>query len=500
MRRRHRHRRRHHRRAQPGRRSPTAGAVGRVATASSPSTSRSPGWVEHDAGRDLGRRRRPRCSTCSAQLGRAGRRHRHHQPARDGRGLGPPHRRSRCTGRSCGRTGAPPAAATSCATAGHLALVRGAHRPRARPVLLGHEDRVAAAPRAACAAGDRPGARHHRRLAALEPHRRRGPRHRPVQRQPHDAVRHRRAGAGATSCATCSACPLDALPEVRPSSGRFGVTVGPLRRPGRHPRLRHRRRPAGRAVRPGLLRAGHDQEHLRHRQLRADERRPGLPARRSRACSRRSPGRWPTAPSTYALEGAIFVTGAAVQWLRDGLGHHRPRPTRSGPLAASVPDTGGVVRRARLHRPGQPVVGPVRPGHDRRHHPGHDPRPPRPGRGRGDGLPDPRRGRGHGRGRRARRCTTLRVDGGAAAMDLLLQLQADQLGVTVRRPGRPGDDRARRRLPGRAGRGRLGLARRDRRGLAARRRVPAGRRPHPGRRRLRDWLRAVERSRAWADA
>jgi len=44
----------------------------------------------------------------------------------------------------------------------------------------------------------------------------------------------------------------------------------------------------------------------------------------------------------YALEGSIFVTGAAVQWLRDGLGIIRRAPDVEG-LAASVPDSGGVV-------------------------------------------------------------------------------------------------------------------------------------------------------------
>jgi glycerol kinase len=43
----------------------------------------------------------------------------------------------------------------------------------------------------------------------------------------------------------------------------------------------------------------------------------------------------------YALEGSIFVTGAAVQWLRDGLGIIS-ESSEIGPLAASVPDTGGV--------------------------------------------------------------------------------------------------------------------------------------------------------------
>lgn len=45
---------------------------------------------------------------------------------------------------------------------------------------------------------------------------------------------------------------------------------------------------------------------------------------------------------SFALEGSIFVTGAAVQWLRDGLGIIERAADVEG-LAASVPDTGGVV-------------------------------------------------------------------------------------------------------------------------------------------------------------
>ena len=45
--------------------------------------------------------------------------------------------------------------------------------------------------------------------------------------------------------------------------------------------------------------------------------------------------------TTYALEGSIFVTGAAVQWLRDGLGLIRTAG-ESADVAASVPDSGGV--------------------------------------------------------------------------------------------------------------------------------------------------------------
>src|SRR4029078_1926911 len=54
-------------------------------------------------------------------------------------------------------------------------------------------------------------------------------------------------------------------------------------------------------------------------------------------------GAWQLADGTvaYALEGAIFVTGAAIQWLRDGLGLIESAE-EIGPLAASSPDSGGV--------------------------------------------------------------------------------------------------------------------------------------------------------------
>ena len=188
-------------------------------------------------------------------------------------------RASRCTGRSSGRTGAPRPAATSCAEAGHLPLVRERTGLVLDPYFCGTKMAWLLTPEGGVA-GRAPTWRSGTidtwllwNLTGGEVHC-----HRPDQRQPHDAVRHRRAGVERRAVRRCSACPLDALPEVRPSSGRFGVTVGPLRRPGGHPRVGHRRRPAGGAVRPGLLRARDGEEHLRHRQLRAHERRPGLPA------------------------------------------------------------------------------------------------------------------------------------------------------------------------------------------------------------------------------
>jgi glycerol kinase len=45
--------------------------------------------------------------------------------------------------------------------------------------------------------------------------------------------------------------------------------------------------------------------------------------------------------TTYALEGSVFIAGAAIQWLRDGLAL-LPHAAASEALATSVPDTGGV--------------------------------------------------------------------------------------------------------------------------------------------------------------
>ena len=43
----------------------------------------------------------------------------------------------------------------------------------------------------------------------------------------------------------------------------------------------------------------------------------------------------------YALEGSVFVTGAAIQWLRDGLGLIKDA-AEIGPLAESIPDSEGL--------------------------------------------------------------------------------------------------------------------------------------------------------------
>jgi glycerol kinase len=136
--------------------------------------------------------------------------------------------------------------------------------------------------------------------------------------------------------------------------------------------------------------------------------------------------------TTYALEGAIFVTGAAVQWLRDGLSIIHSA-AEIGPLAGTVADNGGVYLVPAFTGLGSPWWDPY-------------------ARGAIVGIT-----RGTTRAHIARATVEamafqtrdavdamvdaagtairdLRVDGGASVMDLLMQVQAEQLGVPVRRP------------------------------------------------------------------
>jgi glycerol kinase len=134
----------------------------------------------------------------------------------------------------------------------------------------------------------------------------------------------------------------------------------------------------------------------------------------------------------YALEGAIFVTGAAVQWLRDGLGLIDSAAEIEG-LARTVPDSGDVFFVPALTGLGAPYWDPH-------------------ARGAIVGIT-----RGTSRAHLARatldaiafqvrdvvdvmvseagvEVPELSADGGASSNGLLLQVQADQLGVPVRRP------------------------------------------------------------------
>ncbi len=141
---------------------------------------------------------------------------------------------------------------------------------------------------------------------------------------------------------------------------------------------------------------------------------------------------WELDTPRYALEGSVFVGGAVVQWLRDALGIIS-HASEVEALAASVPDSGGVVIVPAFTGLGSPHWDPH-------------------ARGTIVGLT-----RGSGRAEIARAAldaiahqsadlleamqadaghalVELRVDGGATANNLLMQTQADLLGVPVVRP------------------------------------------------------------------
>ena len=133
----------------------------------------------------------------------------------------------------------------------------------------------------------------------------------------------------------------------------------------------------------------------------------------------------------FALEGAVFVTGAAVQWLRDGLGIIEDA-SQIESLAASVPDSGGVVFVPALTGLGAPYWDPHARGTiigiTRATTSAHLARATLDAIAFqvGDVVDLMIDDAGINLG-------TLAIDGGAAANDLLCQLQADVLGVTVDR-------------------------------------------------------------------
>ena len=143
---------------------------------------------------------------------------------------------------------------------------------------------------------------------------------------------------------------------------------------------------------------------------------------------------WTLADGTthYALEGAIFVTGAAIQWLRDGI-NIIDDAAETGPLAESVVDTGGVYMVPAFAGLGSPYWDPYARGAI-------------VGMTRGTGRAEITRAVVESMAYQVRDVidamvaasgtpiVDLRVDGGASVMNLLCQFQADQLGVTVQRP------------------------------------------------------------------
>ena len=134
----------------------------------------------------------------------------------------------------------------------------------------------------------------------------------------------------------------------------------------------------------------------------------------------------------YALEGSVFVGGAVVQWLRDGLGIIR-NSQEVEPLAKSVPDNGGVYFVPAFVGLGAPHWDSYARGSifgiTRGTAVGHIARAAVESIAYqvADLLDAMRRDSGDA-------VKELRVDGGAAANDSLMQFQADILGVPVVRP------------------------------------------------------------------
>jgi len=223
--------------------------------------------------------------------------------------------------------------------------------------------------------------------------------------------------------------PASLLPEVRPSSHRFGETDADL---------------LGAALPIGGI-AGDQQAALfgqacfeagmakntygtgcfmlMHTGSRFEPSRNGLVA---------TAAAQPGDAKQYALEGSVFIGGAVVQWLRDGL-HAIEKSSDVEALAASVPDSGGVVFVPAFTGLGAPYWQP-------------DARGTITGLSRGSTVAHVARAAlesiafqsaallaAMGRDAGAP-ITELRVDGGACANDLLMQFQADLLGIPVVRP------------------------------------------------------------------
>ncbi len=138
------------------------------------------------------------------------------------------------------------------------------------------------------------------------------------------------------------------------------------------------------------------------------------------------------AETSYALEGSAFIAGAAVQWLRDGLGLIK-RAADIEPLARKVKDSGGVVFVPALAGLGAPHWRPEARGLicgiDRGTTAAHL------ARATLEGLALQIRDLAIAmRQDSGQPLATLRVDGGACQNDLLMQLQSDLLEIPVERP------------------------------------------------------------------
>jgi len=224
--------------------------------------------------------------------------------------------------------------------------------------------------------------------------------------------------------------PSSVLPRVRPSSGEFGRTHGIPILPGGLPIAGIAGDQQAALFGQGCVTAGHSKNTygtgcflLLHTGAERVTSRAGLLT--TVACG-------PRGEPAYALEGSVFIAGAALQWLRDGL-QLLKRAGDSEAIARRVRDAGGVVMVPAFVGLGAPYWRPdvrgaifgLTRGSTRAHIV----------RAALESLAFQTRDLVEAMARDAgRRVTSLRVDGGAAANNVLMQYQADLLGVPVERP------------------------------------------------------------------
>lgn len=284
--------------------------------------------------------------------------------------------------------------------------------------------------------------------------------------------------------------PRALLPEVRPSAGRFGSTrlgggeIELIGVAGDQPAalLGQQCRKAGN-VKNTCGTGAFVLLHTGARRLHVE----GLIA--SPVCS------LPGEPPAYGLEGSVFVAGALVQWLRDGLGLIGKSADVEA-LARRVPDSGGVIIVPALTGLGAPFWDPAARGTIL-------------GVTRGTTAAHLARASLEAIAYRTRDVIeamraalampieTLRVDGGAAADDLLVQIQADVLGLPILRPETIETTAMGAAMLAAAGSGVVDVD-----GFEGWWRVERRFEPSVGEdtreQRYRQWRRAVERARDWA--
>jgi glycerol kinase len=224
--------------------------------------------------------------------------------------------------------------------------------------------------------------------------------------------------------------PPAVLPEVRDSSGEFGRTRGAAPIPDGVPIAGIAGDQQAALFGQGCVAAGQSKNTygtgcflLLHTGERRVASRSGLIT--TIACG-------PRGEPAYALEGSVFIAGAALQWLRDGLEILESAPA-SEAIAGGIPDAGGVVMVPAFVGLGAPhwradargaILGLTR-GSTRAHIV----------RAALESLAFQTRDLIEAMARDAgARIRTLRVDGGASQNDFLMQYQADLLGIPVERP------------------------------------------------------------------